>query len=88
MKSKEEIKQLAEEFTNGHYHYRGKDVFIHAYTQCQKDMLKLLQEEIKKAFMHGQVNAQMMEIGLERNEVEEYTNSRMLSFTNIKKTNE
>jgi len=38
MKSKEEIKQLAEEFTNGHYHYRGKDVFIHAYTKCQEDM--------------------------------------------------
>ena len=81
MKSEEEIKQLAEEFTNGHYHYRGKDAFVHAYTQCQKDFLKILQEEIKRAFIHGQGNAQMIEIGLERDEVEDYTNSRMLRFT-------
>ena len=81
MKSEEEIKQLAEEFTNGHYHYRGKDAFVHAYTQCQEYMLKILQEEIKRAFIHGQGNAQMMEAGLERDEVEDYTNSRMLRFT-------
>jgi hypothetical protein len=44
MKSKEEIEQLAEEFTNGHYHYRGKDSFIHGYIQCQEDMKKELYE--------------------------------------------
>jgi len=38
MKSEKEIKQLAEEFTNGHYHYRGKDSFIHGYIRCQEDM--------------------------------------------------
>ena len=49
MKSKEEIEQLAEEFTNGHYHYRGKDAFIHAYTKCQEDMV----EDIRKAIQVG-----------------------------------
>ena len=98
MKSKEEIEQLAflkyPRVINDPYNPMEDDnaderkIWIDGYTQCQKDMLKILQEEIKKAFMHGQVNAQMMEIGLERNEVEDYTNSRMLSFTNIKKTNE
>jgi hypothetical protein len=100
MKSKEEIEQLAKQLCNipidlvideEERYYKNLDKYdgiIQGYTQCQKDMLKILQEEIKKAFMHGQVNAQMMEIGLERNEVEDYTNSRMLSFTNIKKTNE
>ena len=41
MKSKEEIEQLADEFTtieHGHYHYRGKDAYIKGYTQCQQDM--------------------------------------------------
>jgi hypothetical protein len=45
MKTKEEIEQLAEEFTtrdHGHYHYRGKECFIKgymdSYIQCQEDM--------------------------------------------------
>lgn len=36
--------------------------------------------EIRRAFMHGQGNGQMMEVGLERDEVDDYTNSRMLSL--------
>jgi hypothetical protein len=54
--------------------------FIDGYTQCQKDMIELLKEEIKSAFIHGQGNAQMMEAGLERDETDDYTNSRMLSL--------
>jgi hypothetical protein len=50
------------------------------YTQCQEDMIELLKEEIRRAFIHGQGNAQMMEAGLERDEVEEYINHRMLSL--------
>jgi hypothetical protein len=45
MKTLEEIKQMAEEFTNensGHYHYRGKESFIKGYTQCQEDMFDSL----------------------------------------------
>jgi hypothetical protein len=33
--------------------------------------------EIKRAFVHGQGNAEMMEAGLERDETEDYVNSRM-----------
>lgn len=58
MKSKEEIEQLAEEFTtenHGHYHYRGKECFIKGYIQCSEDMVdrKYTEEDIKmyiKAF--------------------------------------
>ena len=55
MKTKEEIEQLAEEFTNGHYHYRGKDAFIHAYTKCQEDMAdkKYTEEDMLKAIIYG-----------------------------------
>jgi hypothetical protein len=62
MKTKEEIEQLAEEFTtrdHGHYHYRGKECFIKGYVdsyiQCQEDMAdkKYTEEDIKKAFMAG-----------------------------------
>lgn len=45
-----------------------------------QDMIELLRVEIHKAFIHGQGNAQMMEAGLERDEVEEYVNWRMLSL--------
>jgi len=37
-----------------------------------------LRAEIKRAFIHGQGNAQMIEAGLERDEVEDYVNYRML----------
>jgi hypothetical protein len=55
MKTKEKIEQLAEEFTNGHYHYRGKDAFIHGYTQCQKDMAhkRYTEEDLMNAFNAG-----------------------------------
>jgi hypothetical protein len=36
-----------------------------------------LESEIKRAFVHGQGNAEMMEAGLERDETEDYVNSRM-----------
>jgi hypothetical protein len=36
-----------------------------------------LEREIKRAFVHGQGNAEMMEAGLERDETEDYVNSRM-----------
>jgi hypothetical protein len=43
-------------------------------------MLEFLETEIKRAYQYGQTNAQMMEAGLERDEVEEYVSFRMLSF--------
>ena len=36
-----------------------------------------LEREIKRAFVHGQGNAEMMEAGLERDKTEDYVNSRM-----------
>ena len=36
-----------------------------------------LEKEIKQAFIHGQGNLEMMEAGLERDETEDYVNSRM-----------
>ena len=36
-----------------------------------------LEKEIKQAFIHGQVNQEMMESGLERDETEDYVSSRM-----------
>ena len=38
---------------------------------------KRLEEEIRSAYVHGIGNAEMMEAGLERNETEDYVNSRM-----------
>jgi len=89
--NKESQDKIKEHILNRANNQSSEDIIeteLAAKKYAEEDMLKILQEEIKKAFMHGQVNAQMMEIGLERNEVEDYTNSRMLSFTNIKKTNE
>lgn len=43
----------------------------------EKEQLRV---EIRRAFIHGQGNGQMMEVGLERDEVDDYTNSRMLSL--------
>jgi len=42
--------------------------------------IKELEEEITRAFIYGQGNAKMMEIGLERDETEDYVNSRMRSL--------
>ncbi len=44
-----------------------------------------LEKEIKKAFIHGQGNREMMEAGLERDETEDYVNSRMRSLLNQNK---
>ena len=41
-----------------------------------------LEKEIRQAFVHGQVNQEMMESGLERDETEDYVNSRMRSLLN------
>jgi hypothetical protein len=83
MKSKEEIEQLAERYADGYSTEEAHASYIafqDGYTQCQQAMIELLKEEIKSAFIHGQGNAQMMEAGLERDEVDDYTNSRMLSL--------
>ena len=85
MKTLEEIEQLAEKI---YFNVDGfeeeisesKRHWIAAYIQCQEDMTEFIRSEIKKAFIHGQGNAQMMEAGLERDEVEEYSNWRMLSI--------
>ena len=39
--------------------------------------LEELEKEIRQAFIHGQGNNEMMEAGLERDETEDYVNSRM-----------
>jgi hypothetical protein len=90
MKSKEEIEKLAfleyPRVINDPYNPMEDDntyerkIWIDAYTQCQEDMIELLKEEIRRAYIHGQGNGQMMEVGLERDEVDDYTNSRMLSL--------
>jgi hypothetical protein len=85
MKTKEEIEQLAEkEYPIKKDIYRDlwseNKAFIKGYTQCQEDMLKILKEEIKRAFIYGQGNAQMMEAGLERDEIEDYIYYRMLTL--------
>jgi hypothetical protein len=86
MKSNEKIKQLAEGYWEGcdgcdandkYFFIKG---FEGAYRQCQEDMIELLKEEIRRAYIHGQGNAQMMEAGLERDEVDDYTYSRILSL--------
>ena len=52
----------------------------------EKLTLKEVEAEIKRAFVHGQGNAQLMEAGLERDEIEDYTASRMKTL--ISKQNE
>jgi hypothetical protein len=44
-----------------------------------------LEKEIKQAFICGQGNVEMMEAGLERDEKEDYVNSRMRSLLNQNK---
>jgi len=45
-----------------------------------KITIEELEKEIKQAFIHGQGNKEMMEAGLERDETEDYVNSRMRSL--------
>ena len=87
MKSKEEIEQLGSKYATTHEDVSDKlskylvsACFQDGYTQCQEDMIILLRSEIKRAYQYGQTNAQMMEVGIERDEIEEYVNYRMLSF--------
>jgi hypothetical protein len=82
VKRQKQIKQLAEEeyWMKDEQYERG--AFVNGYSQCQNNMLEFLETEIKRAYQYGQTNAQMMEAGLERDEVEEYVNFRMLSFKN------
>jgi hypothetical protein len=46
--------------------------------------LEELEKEIRQAFIHGQGNNEMMEAGLERDETEDYVNSRMRILLNQK----
>ena len=84
MKSKEEIEHLVyscfgeKEWDN--VSTNAKLSLIQTYTQCQEEMIEFLKAEIHRAYQYGQTNAQMMETGLERDEIEEYVNYRMLSF--------
>lgn len=45
-----------------------------------KIKLSELEEEIRKAFKHGQGNKEMMESGLERDETEDYVMSIMRGY--------
>lgn len=89
MKTQEEIEQLAKKQKGCSKEYCDSideqygylNGYIDGYTQCQEDMTELLKAEIRRAFMHGQGNAQGMDAGLERDEIDEYTNWRMLSLT-------
>jgi len=47
--------------------------------------LEELEKEIRQAFIHGQGNKEMMEAGLERDETEDYVNSRMRILLNQNK---
>ena len=87
MKTKEEIEQLGSKYATTHEDvsdnlskYLVSACFQDGYIQCQEDMIILLRSEIKRAYQYGQTNAQMMEAGLERDEIEEYVSFRMLSF--------
>ena len=50
-----------------------------------KITIEELEKEIKQAFIHGQGNKEMMEAGLERDETEDYVNSRMRQLLNQNK---
>ena len=57
-------------------------------TQEDKEILltqEELEKEIRQAFIHGQRNNEMMEAGLERDETEDYVNSRMITILNQNK---
>lgn len=89
MKTQEEIEQLAKQLCNipidlvideEERYYKNLEKYdgiIQGYTQCQQDMTEFIRAEICRAFIHGQGNGQMMEVGLERDEIDDYINSRM-----------
>jgi hypothetical protein len=78
MKTQEEVKQLADDYSDASFNKRDLyEGYVDGYTQCQADVMELLESEIRRAFLHGQGNGQNMEAGLERDETEDYINSRM-----------
>ena len=82
MKTKEEIEKLAydaaiKEYKDDGALGTGWDDYKYGFSDCYTQYQILLKEEIRKAFIHGQGNAQMMEAGLERDEVDDYVNSRL-----------
>jgi hypothetical protein len=78
MKTQEEVKQLAEDYSEVSFNKRDLyEGYVDGCTQCQADVMELLESEIRRAYIHGQGNSQMMEAGLERDETEDYINSRM-----------
>jgi len=62
---------------------RTAKAFIAGYNKA-KEKYKYTEEDLKneiiRAFKYGQSNAEMMEAGLERNEVDDYTNNRIQSL--------
>ena len=82
MKTQEEIKQEANDYADVSFNKRDLyEGYVDGYTQCQEDVMELLESEIRRAFIHGQSNGKMMEVGLERNETDDYTNWRMRILT-------
>jgi len=78
MKTQEEIKQEANDYADVSFNKRDLyEGYVGGYTQCQEDVMELLESEIRIAFIHGQSNGKMMEAGLERDEIDDYINSRM-----------
>jgi hypothetical protein len=57
---------------------------LKVYSEAQEMQTQQLTDEMKRAYKYGQSNAEMMESGLERDEVEEYVNFRMLTITKNK----
>jgi hypothetical protein len=57
---------------------------LKVYSEAQEMQTKQLTDEMKRAYKYGQSNSEMMEAGLERDEVEEYANFRMLTITKNK----
>ena len=49
------IQDKAEDFTNGHYHYRGKDAFIHGYKQGQENIkgIKYSEEDMRELYAYA-----------------------------------
>ncbi len=45
-----------------------------------KITIEELEKEIKQAFIYGQGNKEMIEVGLERDETEDYVNSRIIKL--------
>jgi hypothetical protein len=49
------IEDKAEDFTNGHYHYRGKDAFIHGYKQGQENTkaMRYTEEDMRELYTYA-----------------------------------